>query len=334
MNFQKFSIKALGLFSLAVAGAIVPASAQQRTGPTLVIADRDRPVAIAGSTNLYCAGYVQTAPINTAPREVTRVANKIVGAVEEQEKFNYAQNDYVYINGGTNKGVRVGDMFAVIRPRGQVESEWSRKDELGFYVQELGALEVVNVKQEVSVARIKTSCDNIMLGDIIHPVQTRVSPIFQPRPVLDRFADPSGKALGRLFMARDMHEMVGRDQIVYVDLGAEDSVQVGDYLTVWRPLGKGHLFVSDEDESVSARERDYASEKFAGGRFSNQAARKYGSRATRKVVTTEKAKAYRPEGIRKIVGEAVIVNVREKTATAVITRTAQEVHTGDYVEVQ
>ena len=34
------------------------------------------------------------------------------------------------------------------------------------------------------------------------------------------------------------------------------------------------------------------------------------------------------------VGEIVILNVKEKTATAVITRTAQEIHTGDWVEVQ
>ena len=38
--------------------------------------------------------------------------------------------------------------------------------------------------------------------------------------------------------------------------------------------------------------------------------------------------------LRKIVGEVVILNVKERTATAVITRTAQEIHTGDYVELQ
>ena len=38
--------------------------------------------------------------------------------------------------------------------------------------------------------------------------------------------------------------------------------------------------------------------------------------------------------IRKVVGELMIINVKERTATAVITRTAQEIHTGDWVEVQ
>ena len=35
-----------------------------------------------------------------------------------------------------------------------------------------------------------------------------------------------------------------------------------------------------------------------------------------------------------VVGEAVVLNVKERTATVVITRTAQEIHTGDWVEIQ
>jgi hypothetical protein len=37
---------------------------------------------------------------------------------------------------------------------------------------------------------------------------------------------------------------------------------------------------------------------------------------------------------RKVVGEAVVLNVQSRTATVVITRVAQEIHTGDFVEVK
>ena len=225
-------------------------------------------------------------------------------------------------------------MYAVIRPRGQVETRWSRKRNLGFYVQEVGALEVIKVKNEVSVVRVKNSCDNLLLGDLLQPIQQRTSPTFQTKTALDVFGEPTGKASGRIFMARDGREMLGREQIVYIDLGAEDRVSVGDYLTVYRPLGKGNLFVNHEDESIEARVGDFQSEEYRGGKFSNQAARKQGDQARGKVVTTEKAKEDRPQGLRKVVGEIVILNVREKTATAIITRTAQEIHTGDMVELQ
>jgi hypothetical protein len=37
---------------------------------------------------------------------------------------------------------------------------------------------------------------------------------------------------------------------------------------------------------------------------------------------------------RKIVGELVVIDVQMRTATAIITRVAGEVHTGDLVEIQ
>ena len=42
-------------------------------------------------------------------------------------------------------------------------------------------------------------------------------------------------------MSRDGAELLTRDFIVYVDLGADDHVQVGDHLTIFRPLGKGNI---------------------------------------------------------------------------------------------
>ncbi|MEP6705394.1 MAG: FlgT C-terminal domain-containing protein [Acidobacteriota bacterium] len=299
----------------------------QQNRPTVltpVTAPTERTMRVAERNNLYCAGYVQTSPIDTS--------RKIVGAVEEQETFRYSQNNFLYINAGANKGVQVGDMFSVVRPRGQVKSHWTRKGSLGFYTEELGALEVVRVKAEVSVARVKTSCSDILLGDLVQPLQARVAPDYRQRPALDLFGDPSGKAVGRLIMARDNVDLISRDFIVYIDLGAEDHVQIGDYLTVFRPLGDGNPYFGDWGESASARD-SFDSFEYRGGRFSNQTARKKGDTARGKVVTTKEAKEDRP-AIRKVVGEMVILNVKERVATALVTRTAQEIHTGDWVEVQ
>jgi len=329
VSFQKFYKTSFGTLFFVLVILTTAATAQNpRTTPTprLIVTQDERKMPVAGSNNLYCAGYVETADVNTA--------NEIVGAEDEQEQNIYAQGDNVYISLGANRGVKVGDMFSVIRPRGRVETRWSRKGNLGFYVQEVGAVEVINVKAEVSVARVVSSCDNLLLGDLLQQTPIRTSPLFEKRPRLDVFADSSGKTAGRIFMARDGRELIGREQIVYIDLGTEDSVKVGDYLTIFRRLGGGNLFENDEDESVSAREDGFQSRVYRGGKFSNQAPRKSGSRATGRIVTTEDAKEGRPNNLRKVVGELVILNVKEKTATAIITRTAQEIHTGDRVELQ
>ncbi len=289
--------------------------------------DKPKPAqAVAGRNNLYCAGYIQSNAVNTA--------NKIIAGLDEADKNLYAQNDYVYLNMGNDKGVNVGDVFAVIRPRGELKSKWSKKD-LGFYVQEVGAVEVVNVKQEVAVARVKTSCDNLLLGDLVELVPVRRSPVFEDAKLpLNRFADPTGKATGRVLMGRDSHEMLTRDQIAYVDLGADDNVKIGDRLTIFRPLEKGNLFNHPDRESVSSRDYGFESDDYRGGRFSNQSTRKTGEKADGREVRTLDVRKERPSNLRKVVGEAVVLNVKERTATVVITRTGQEIHTGDWVEIQ
>lgn len=298
----------------------------QGTMPGEIKAQAKRDMPVAGSNNLYCAGFISQSAISTA--------NHIIGGQDEADKYNYSQNDFLYINMGRDKGVNVGDIFSVVRPRGAVKSKWSKKSDVGFFVQEVGALEVIDVKQSVAVTRVKTSCDSFLLGDLVQLVEKRTSPVYEQKSALDRFGDPSGKATGRILMSRDGAEMLGRDFIAYVDLGADDSVKVGDRLTIFRRLDKGNPLESRPgNEEVTSRDYGFQSLIYKGGKFSNQSGRKSGDKADGGEVTTSGAKSGRPN-LRKVVGEAVVLNVKEKTATVVIVRTGQEVHTGDWVEIQ
>ncbi|MDQ6787731.1 MAG: hypothetical protein M3033_13065 [Acidobacteriota bacterium] len=328
MSFQKFYKTSLAALFLLLFVLISSGLAQKpRPTPTLVIRRDNRQMPVATGNNLYCAGFIQTASVDTS--------YEIVGSQDERDKHVFAQNDELYISAGANRNVRVGDMFSVIRPRGRVDSRSTKRGNLGFYVQEVGMVEVIRVKPEVSVVRVKTSCDNLLLGDLLQPIPQRTSPSFvAARPALDLFGEPSGKASGKILMARGGLELLGREQIVYIDLGAEDNVQVGDYLTIYRPLGTGNLFIHEPKETISARTAPFESRRYRGGKFSNQAGRKAGATATGEVVTSQQAKDRRPRGLREVVGEIVILNVKERTATAVITRTATEIHPGDNVEVQ
>lgn len=323
MSFQIVCKRVAAAAFAAFTVLSVVAVAQQR--PLTVTVPTAKGMRVAERNNVYCAGYVQSSAIDTS--------RKIIGGVGEADQFLYSENNVIYINAGSNKGVNVGDVFSVVRPRGQVRTRWTRKDRLGAYMQEVGAVEVVRVKNELSVVRVKASCDNFLLGDLVLPMQPRVAPEFVQRPALDLFADPNGKAVGRLFMSRDNAEVLSRDFVVYIDLGAEDNVQIGDYLTIFRPLGEGNPYSGDWGESASARDEGFQSFEYRGGRFSNQTPRKTGDNARGKVITTDKAREGRPD-IRKVVGEMIILNVKERTATALITRNAQEIHTGDWVEVQ
>lgn len=301
--------------------------------PTVTVLQPKGPAAVVGQSDLYCAGFIQYAPAPLNP--------EIVGAVEEQEQHHFSQGDYVYINAGSQQGVHVGQEFAVVRPRGQMTSAFTaKKGWLGVYMQELGRLRIERVKDQTSVAVVINSCDTILLGDLLRDVNNRLAPQQREETVLDRFADPTGKQKGRIVMARDGREMVTSRDIVYIDLGAEDNIKAGDYFTIYRPLGTGNITRVANEEIAISQSGGFESDRFHGGKFSilSQRTKDYtntpGLFFRNEPLTTYEIKRHRPSMPRKIVGELVILSVQTRTATAVITRVAQEIHTGDFVELQ
>jgi hypothetical protein len=301
--------------------------------PSVILPQEKSAAPVVGRSDLYCAGFIQYVPAPINP--------EIVGGEQEQEQRAYTEGDVVFINAGAQQGITVGQEFAIVRPRGQLTSKFTtKKGWLGVYMQELGQLRVTNVKERVSVAVITNSCDTILLGDLLRQVNNRVVPIERTEIALDRFADPTGKQRGRIVLARDAREYLTRNQIVYIDLGAEDNVRAGDYLTVYRPVGGGNITRVENEEIARSQSGGFESDRFRGGKFSIQSQRSKDYTNTPGIffknepITTREIKRHRPPVPRKVVGEMVILNVQTRTATAIITRVAQEIHTGDFVELQ
>ncbi|HZN01175.1 MAG TPA: hypothetical protein VFB70_17345 [Pyrinomonadaceae bacterium] len=299
--------------------AFAPATYAQTPAPTptVVLPPSEQPRLVTSRSSLYCTGYIQHERMPRMP--------EIVGAEEEQEQRKYSDGDFVYLNAGSQQGIKEGQTFQIIRPRGDVKGVHKTKSGfIGTYVQDVGQLQVFKVRENTSAAQVTFACDQILLGDLLAPVPDRESPVQRAEESLDRFTDPSGKQHGRLMMAKDGREMVTRHDIVYIDLGAEDQVKRGDYLTIYRPLGTGDITRVGDGEITHARSAGFQSDRYRGGGFSNQAAR----------VNAKQVKRDRPSMPRKVVGEMVVLDVQTRTATAIITRVASEVHTGDWVEIQ
>jgi hypothetical protein len=285
------------------------------------------PMLAAHESESVCGGFIEQNP--------QAAAGQLVGAFKERERRLFSQGDLVYIDAGAQGGVREGQEFTVVRPRGRFSSKFSRKGSLGVYTEEVGRVRVLHAGARVSVAEVLRSCSDLLLGDMLRPYASREIPPARAEGTLDLFAEPTGKQTGRIVLARDGREVLSRDDVVFIDLGAEDNVRVGDYLTVFRPMGHGTIVGYGEEIASNAR-HDFGSNEFKGGGFSNQSQRvsdvngsKYGA-----TVKTPTIRRRRPPVPRMVVGEIVVLRVEGRTATAVITRVSKEVHTGDAVEVQ
>ncbi len=315
-------------FAPASASGQTPAGQMREQQATVIFPEARRPAPAARQSEAACGGVIEQAPQASA--------GQIVGAEQERERRSFGEGDLVFVDAGAQGGVRVGQEFSVMRPRGRFRSKFSRKSgALGVYTQEVGRLRVLRVRDRVSVARVTVACGDLLLGDLLRPASARAIPQARPEVSLDRFAEPTGKQTGRIVLARDGRELVSLDQVVFIDLGGEDGVKSGDYLTVFRPDNHGTLVDYGNEVAANAR-RGYESREFRGGQHSNQSQRvkdvdgsQYGN-----TVKTPSIKRQRPAVPRKVVGEIIILHVEGRTATAVVTRVAQEIHTGDAVEVQ
>ncbi|MEZ5308190.1 MAG: hypothetical protein R2684_13670 [Pyrinomonadaceae bacterium] len=326
-SFRAFLVVALFVFAGSVVFAQKPKSNEKKINSTIVYSEDDpEKLPVAEGANLYCAGYIQSGPVGATI--------EVVGAEEEKDYHVYGEGDVLYVNGGAASGMKKGDVYSVIRPRGKVNSDWTEKKDLGIWIQEVGAVEVMVSKSDHAIVRVKNSCGEILFGDLLKPFTKRESPLFKKRGPIDLYADPSGKAMGRIVMGREGQEMFGREMIAYVDLGREDNVKIGDYLTIFRPLGTGNIYTKVPKESVDNRDDGNESDRYEGGHFSIQSPRKKGDNAGGATVTSEDAKSRRPNGLRRVVGEMVVLNVMERTATVMVVRAATEIHTGDWVEIQ
>jgi hypothetical protein len=339
------SVSCLIIFTLSISLSVksqtkrslssTPEVSTTQQKPEVVLPQEKAAPRVAGRSNLYCAGYIKYQPFAKSP--------EIVGAEEEPYQRTFAEGDIVFLNWGSQQGVKEGQQFQIIRPKGDVKGVFrEKKGFLGTYVRELGQLQVIRVRENTSIAQITFSCEMVLLGDLLLPVPYRESPLLRAELEFDRFAEPNGKPTGRLMMARDNREVLTVNDVVYVDLGSEDKVAPGDYLTIYRPLGAGGVASVDDEEDARGRATGFQSERYRGGGFSSQSQRAKDSTAfvdasgryRYRPTTTREVKRHRPAMPCKVVGEMVIIDVQARTATAVITRAVWEAHTGDWVEIQ
>jgi hypothetical protein len=255
-------------------------------------------------STVNCAGFVTDQKV---PDEI-----RIVSGEQSNYKITFARGDYVHINRGLDKGVRVGDRFSVVRPEKDPTDipwfKWQAKllRAMGSLYMDAGQLRVVSVQPKVSIARVSFSCDFMQRGDIVVPYQDRPAPPFKDPAAFDHFAPVSGKPVAMVVAGRDYSQVYGKLNPVYVNLGTSQGVKVGDYLRIFRYQG-------------SHSETTYLDSGYQYKLYG------FGSAPQR----------YEWNDLpREVLGEGIVLSVSRNSSTMMITFTNIEVYAGDYVEIE
>jgi hypothetical protein len=274
--------------------ATTPAATGTQGAPVAAApSTRPSPTAVATYTDLYCAGFFSQGPIESKA--------SVIGGEESENKSLFSDRDVLYLNQGSASGIKPGDELQVIRPVtdfakwGTAFAKAKSKEKYGYYYQDIGRLRVLLAQEDSATVEVIFACEEIQVNDLAIAAEQRLSPL-QRAGSFDRFAPPSGKTTGSIFMSKEFRSLLSSGHIVYVDLGGKHNVQVGDYFRVLRRFHK---------DSVSL---------FNRGDYNH-------NRATF-------------DSMLKVIGEVVILRVEPSTSTALITYSSQDILLGDGVELE
>ncbi len=255
-------------------------------------------------STVNCSGFVTDQKV---PDEI-----RLISAEQSNYKITFARGDYVHINRGQDKGVRVGDRFSVVRPDKDPTDvpwfKWQTKllKAMGTPYMDLGQIRVVSVQPKVSIAQVNFSCAFMQRGDILQPYQDRPAPPFKDPAAFDHFAPVSGKPVAMLVAGKDYGQVYGKLSAVYVNLGSNQGVKVGDYFRIFRYQGS-------MAETVPQNK---------GYQYSMYG---FGSAPAR----------YEWNDLpREVLGEGIVLSVSRNSSTMVITFNSIEVYAGDYIEIE
>jgi hypothetical protein len=263
------------------------------------------PIGQADYSSVYCSGFMSDPKV---PEDI-----RVISGEQSSYKVTFARGDYVYINRGEDKGVKIGDRFTVVRAEMDTANEWfygqtKLTKEMGTLYRDAGQIRVISVHPKTSIAEVVFSCNYMQRGDIVRPFEERPAPPFKDAIRFDHFAPISGKPVGTMVSSFDFHQQLGRGDAAYVNIGANKGVKVGDYMRVFR------YQETKKNVSATAGEHDYQYKVFG-----------FGSAPTR----------YEGKDLpREILGEGIVLSVTKGAATVLITYSTSEMYTGDFAEIE
>jgi hypothetical protein len=220
---------------------------------------------------LQCAHYVVT------EREDESLF--LLGSEQGGDKLALADRDIVYLNKGSNSGVKAGDLYTLHHVAYPVRHPVSGK-KIGTKVETTGWVKVITVQDDTACAVIERTCNDVHAGDYLKPFEKVNVPMVVRREPAACCTPPNGKISRHVVDLQDDATIAGAGQFLTIDAGTDDGVAPGNVFSVFRIV--------------------YPS------------------------VPTP----------RDAVGEATVVSVRDRTATAKVTYSAREIMVGDEVELR
>jgi len=264
--------------------------------------------------DLYCAGFIS--------KHILPDASYIIGGIHTPTSTHFQRGDIVYLRGTGYANGSEYEIVRALRDTNEYETFPGQKKllkETGQPYQEVGRVKVIDTRSKAAIAQVEYSCDGVAPGDTAIPFAEKQPLPFHGPVRFDRFLPASNKVSGRIIMGKDFDSQMGTGHKVYINLGAQQGVKIGDYFRAVRTYDAD---LKDPVDSLSFRAALAEDTQKKMASFDPQLWEKQNG----PVIHVRDLP-------RRAVGEIVIIGVTDTTATGMIVFAMEDVHAGDGVEL-
>jgi hypothetical protein len=266
------------------------------------------------AADIYCAGFLT--------KDRVPDANYVNGGLETPTSTKFEIGDLVYLAGS---GYQAGQLYSIVRELRDVNQyeiyQGQRKilAATGRPYGEIGRVRVVDTRSHSAIAQVEYSCDPINPGDVVMPFVEKPPVTFRVPGHFDRFAPANGKLSGRIVLGKDFDGVMGTGMKLYLNMGSNQGVKVGDYFRVVRSYA---ATLKDPVDSLSFKAQTSEDTQVRPPTFEAKG-----------FTRTKGPNIHVGDLPRRAVGELVVLNVTPTASSAMVVFALEDVYAGDTVEL-
>lgn len=264
--------------------------------------------------DIYCAGFISKDRIPDA--------NYVNGGLQTPTATKFEIGEIVFLAG---TGYQAGQLYSIVRELRDVNQyeiySGMRKmlAQIGHPYGEIGRVRVLDTRNHTAIAQVEFSCDPINPGDVAVPFIQKEPVTFHVPGHFDRFAPANGKLTGRIVLGKDFDTVLGAGMKLYMNVGSNQGVKVGDYFRVVRSY-VGDL--KDPVDSLSFKTSISEDTQVHSPTFE-----------ANRLTKTKGINIHVGDLPRRAVGEVVVVGTTPTSASAMVVFALEDVYAGDTVEL-
>jgi len=218
----------------ASASTAAPEPSENTPLPTINVAPAAAPIPLGTEADVYCYGYIGD-PNESLPNRITSFEDVEMTyhphVLEQTDSMS--GGDLVYVDGGSATGVIPGETYLLVMPGDMVTHPLSGAT-IGRQYEYIGQLRILCGDDTHSRAIITQACREVPRGARLKPMPQLPIPIARV-PDVPAFCDPpSARTNGFIIQAQGFQQIIGVGELIQINLGKDDQLQPGDFMTVYR----------------------------------------------------------------------------------------------------